>query len=481
MGREWWPLRKDDRTNKNWGPFMSSDIPSWYIAVEGKPPNGPFTAKQVIEGWQAGRVDAATLCWREGMPQWLPLARVGPFVGVIREPGAARSARWRVSLIASAVAAILAVVCLTVFLVASSLRSSKIVGKWQGPDARERVGYYRDGTFRLFRYGAAAAGLYGGTWALIGDGRLRMEWRGRMEVLEVSFGKDTMALKRPDGSVTSYKRVPTLATEDGPHWLALKIKPSEISIDLGHDVKLELVLIPAGSFMMGEEREEIGEKPAHRVTITKPFYLGKYEVSQEQWYAIMGRNPSANLGPDNPVDRVTWDDCQEFIKRLNEKHGGNGKVFRLPAEAEWEYACRAGSAGAWCFGDDEWQLGDYAWYSSNSYRETPGRGQTHAVGLKLPNAWGLYDMHGNVLEWCADWFDSRYYAISPADDPKGTSSNPMDPRYFGERHVLRGGSWCGAHETPSASRAAGDGRKVYTRRGEDDSDGVNGFRVARTK
>ncbi len=205
--------------------------------------------------------------------------------------------------------------------------------------------------------------------------------------------------------------------------------PKELAIDLGGVVKLEMVLIPAGEFLMGSpdsDKDAQGwEKPQHRVRITKPFYLGKYLVTQEQWGAVMGSNPSRIKGPKNPVEMVSWEDCQEFLKRLNAKVGG-GK-FQLPTEAQWEYACRAGSTMRYCFGDDEKQLGEYAWYDKNS------GSKTHPVGEKKPNAWGLYDMHGNVWEWCQDWSDAGYYAKSPTDDPTGPTG--------GSDRVFRGGSW----------------------------------------
>ena len=134
------------------------------------------------------------------------------------------------------------------------------------------------------------------------------------------------------------------------------------------------------------------------MTITKPFYLGKYEVTQEQWEAVMGSNPSHFKGPKNPVEQVSWDDCQQFLVKLNAKSGGQGSKFVLPTEAQWEYACRAGSTGKFCFGDDEKQLGEYAWYEANS------GDKTHPVGEKKPNTFGLHDMHGNVWEWCQDWY-----------------------------------------------------------------------------
>jgi formylglycine-generating enzyme required for sulfatase activity len=150
-------------------------------------------------------------------------------------------------------------------------------------------------------------------------------------------------------------------------------------------------------------------------------------VTQEQWQAVMGDNPSKFKGAKNPVERVSWDDCQEFLKRLNVKSRHGGGMFRLPTVAQWEYACRAGSTSRHYFGNDEDHLGEYAWYRANS------GSRTHPVGEKKPNAWGLLDMYGNVREWCQDWYDEGYYANSPADDPTGPAS--------GSHRVTRGGSW----------------------------------------
>jgi formylglycine-generating enzyme required for sulfatase activity len=163
------------------------------------------------------------------------------------------------------------------------------------------------------------------------------------------------------------------------------------------------------------------------VRITKPFYLGKYLVTQEQWGAVMGNNPSLFDGPKNPVEEVSWNDCQRFVEKLNEKFAEEKGRFAFPTEAQWEYACRAGSTTRYCYGDDESRLGEYSWYRENSGN------RTHPVGEKKPNAWGLYDMHGNVGEWCADWCDWGYYANSPVDDPTGPSG--------GSSRVFRGGWW----------------------------------------
>jgi formylglycine-generating enzyme required for sulfatase activity len=201
--------------------------------------------------------------------------------------------------------------------------------------------------------------------------------------------------------------------------------PKELTVDLGGGVKIDFVLIPAGSFQMGDEKGKSNEKPVHKVNITKPFYLGKYEVTQEQWQAVMGSNPSHFKGPKNPVEQVSWDNCQAFLNKLNEKSRSGGVKFGLPTEAQWEYACRAGTTTQYSVGDDPAKLGDYAWWKENAEKTT------HPVGQKKPNAWGLYDMHGNVFEWCADWYAA--YSNSSVDDSTGPTS--------GSDRVLRGGCW----------------------------------------
>jgi len=201
--------------------------------------------------------------------------------------------------------------------------------------------------------------------------------------------------------------------------------PKTLTVDLNDKVKLEFVLIPAGKFLMGSpdlDKDAFPqEKPQHRVRITKPFYLGKYLVTQEQWQAMMDANPSRFKALKNPVENVSWNDCQQFLEKLNEKLGtGRGK-FQVPTEAQWEYACRAGSTTRYYFGDDESKLGDYAWFGKNSGNTT------HAVGQKKPNAWGLYDMHGNVFEWCQDLFNQGYDTKSPIDDPVDTRTELVTP------------------------------------------------------
>ena len=211
-----------------------------------------------------------------------------------------------------------------------------------------------------------------------------------------------------------------------------------LTIKLPGNVEMKFRKIPAGKFTMGspEKERDSDEGPLHIVRITKPFYLGMYEVTQAQWKAVMGNNPSKykDCGDDCPVEMVKWNDVQEFINKLNQKEGSN--KYRLPTEAEWEYACRAESNTKFSFGDDVGVLGQYAWYVENS------GGSTHPVGQKKPNAWGLYDIHGNVWEWVYDRYGN--YPPAPVTDPTGPPS--------GASRVIRGGSWL---------NVPGDARSAY--------------------
>ncbi len=196
-------------------------------------------------------------------------------------------------------------------------------------------------------------------------------------------------------------------------------------------VSFVMVYIPAGEFMMGSPEGEgnSNEHPQHRVRITRAFRMGQTEVTQALWRAVMGSEPPELYFPgcdQCPVERVSWNDIQDFISRINSL---TGRSFLLPTEAEWEYACRAGTTTAYSFGDDSSALGEYAWYQDNS------NSQTHPVAEKRPNAWGLYDMHGNVWEWCQDYYDSGYYSRSPVDDPRNDTVSSY--------RVVRGGSWDG--------------------------------------
>ena len=193
-------------------------------------------------------------------------------------------------------------------------------------------------------------------------------------------------------------------------------------------VSFKMIQVKGGTFTMGATEEQgsdtySDELPTHRVMLSD-YYIGQTEVTQALWKAVMGKNPSEFKGNNRPVENVSWDDCQTFIRKLNRL---TGRKFRLPTEAEWEYAARGGnkSRGYKYSGDNS--LGTVAWYAENS------GDTTHEVKTKQPNELGIYDMSGNVVEWCNDWFDENYYAQSPASNPKGPSSGPY--------HLARGGGW----------------------------------------
>ena len=227
------------------------------------------------------------------------------------------------------------------------------------------------------------------------------------------------------------------------------------------DMTMEFVWIEPGTFMMGAPQNEIdqlnmdfdtdyfsNEGPQHEVTIRQGFWLGKYEITQGQWEKVMGTTPWAGqakvaANPSHPAVYISWNDVQEFIHNLNEAEGDS--LYRLPTEAEWEYACRAGTTTRWSFGDDENRFQEYAWCWDNAWYLAEKQ-YAHAVGTKLPNPWGLYDMHGNVYEWCQDWYDT--YTSSAQTDPTG-STDPVS----GTVRVFRGGGfYSGSDVSRSTSR-----------------------------
>jgi formylglycine-generating enzyme required for sulfatase activity len=197
-----------------------------------------------------------------------------------------------------------------------------------------------------------------------------------------------------------------------------KAKAATMPATIRNNAGMELVLIQPGRFMIGSGSG--GDALQHEVTITQPFYIGRYEVTQAQWQSVMGNNPSGfdKCGGNCPVEMVSWNDAEGFISRLNSQ--GGDYTYRLPTEAEWDYAALAGTTG-----DYAGNLDALAWYDQNA------DGRTHPAGTKQPNAWGLYDMHGNVWEWCQDWYGG--YKAAPSADPQGPAN--------GTSRVLRGGSW----------------------------------------
>ncbi|MBE8993629.1 formylglycine-generating enzyme family protein [Microcystis aeruginosa] len=236
------------------------------------------------------------------------------------------------------------------------------------------------------------------------------------------------------------------------------IPQTSFTENLPNGITLEMVNLPAGEFLMGSPDSDPDarsyEKPPHQVNVNS-FAIGKYPVTQAQYQAVMGTNPSYfPNNPQNPVEKVSWDDAQAFCQKLSQI---TGKTYRLPTEAEWEYACRAGTTTRFYFGDDANQLGDYAWYDGNSQQTI------HPVGQKKPNAWGLYDMSGNVWEWCEDnWHDNYKNA------PKDGSAWLIKDNYS---QILRGGSW---YNYPNLCRSASRNdnyRRAYV------SGAYGGFRV----
>jgi formylglycine-generating enzyme required for sulfatase activity len=219
----------------------------------------------------------------------------------------------------------------------------------------------------------------------------------------------------------------------------------ELSLDLGKNVSLKLVLIPAGTFAMGspkDEKDRTDIETQHEVTLSKPFCMGVYPVTQQQYEQVTGKNPSGFKGAANPVEMMSWDEAVDFCNVLSMK---TGKSIRLPTEAEWEYACRAGTATPFNTGDTI--STDQANYNGGSVYGNGKAGvfreKTIPVGTFKPSAFGLYDMHGNVLQWCSDWCDKAYYGVSPQSDPQGAAT--------GTFRALRGGSWTSA---PSLCRSA---------------------------
>jgi formylglycine-generating enzyme len=220
---------------------------------------------------------------------------------------------------------------------------------------------------------------------------------------------------------------------------------------LANSIGMKLALIPAGKFVMGSpatEAERDSEELPHEVTISKPFYMGVHEVTQRQWEKILGKNPSffKQANSDYPLEQVRWTEAADFCRRLSDLAAEKtaGRVYRLPTEAEWEYACRAGSTTPFHFGAAlSSKLANFdGRFPYGGADQGPNLAKPAKVGSYPPNAWGLYDMHGNVAEWCADWYDPAYYKNSPSENPTGPEKGVVKTG-FGKDffRVVRGGCW----------------------------------------
>ena len=300
-------------------------------------------------------------------------------------------------------------------------------------------------------------GAYGIWFRLNCWGQVNTRWRA--DYIEYSFANEgatdevwtSKGIVKAPASGPAHPKV-ELADAQPP-----KASGQTLELDLGDGVKMKFVEIPAGKFVMGSASDEKGrcddEGPPRIVTISKPYYMAVCEVTQEQFRAIGGKEAVKPTELNKPLGQLSHTTAKDFCKKLSAK---TGKTLRLPTEAEWEYAARAGKPGRYEFGDDEKQLGDFGWFFSNSERGA------HEVAQKKPNAWGLYDMYGNVWEWCSDWY-APSYDTKDVTDPKG----PAD----GEVPVLRGGSWSyPAAYCRSAARLLGSPNDIA-------STGTIGFRL----
>ena len=293
-------------------------------------------------------------------------------------------------------------------------------------------------------------------------GALNFKWEGAGQT-KVTIDGNTLVMDN-EGMPFVYQ----LSPEANEATAATAARPTKTYM-LPGDVPLVMVVIPSGTFMMGTTKGDGDERPVHEVTISRDFQLGQTEVTKAQWEAVMGTRPwsgqSSASGstlaplrdPDTPALDVRWDDAQSFITTLNTI---TGETFRLPTEAEWEYACRAGTTTEYYFGNSPANLSNYAWWDGNA--DDVGERYAHTVAQLIPNDFGLYDMHGNVWEWCADWYDSRYYSSSPSVDPAGPPSGPS--------RVIRGGTWYYLASSCRSANRSESGRRNWQN--------IIGFRLA---
>ena len=247
-----------------------------------------------------------------------------------------------------------------------------------------------------------------------------------VEKLESNRTYELIVVTYPQYAITQNVTNQSLDSQHSTPQTHPTVSDNTISIPVKDGISIDMVRVEAGTFTMGATAEMKDpwkeEKPTHQVTLTNDYYIGKYEVTQALWKAVMGNNPSNFKGDNLPVEQVSWDDCQEFISKLNRI---TGKTFRLPTEAEWEYAARGGNKSRGYQYSGSNNLSDVAWYNINSGYKTQG------VGTKQANELGIYDMSGNVSEWCQDWYEA--YSSSSQVNPTGANS--------GSYRVYRGGSW----------------------------------------
>ena len=250
------------------------------------------------------------------------------------------------------------------------------------------------------------------------------------KVLRIPLAKGTYDIKATGADNNQFDQVYTVKTASTETLLKISlqspatVKRPAVGKQNNDDLNPQMIYVQGGSFVMGSNNDGDDAKPLHRVTLSN-FYIGKYEVSQAQWIAVMGNNPSSFQDCDNcPVEQVSWYDVQDFIQKLNQK---TGKNYRLPTEAEWEYAARGGNKGNGYPYSGSSDINSVGWYSDNS------NGKTEPVGEKQANELGIYDMTGNVWEWCSDWYSDSYYKKSPAVNPQGPPSGPGRLRRGGGR------------------------------------------------
>jgi formylglycine-generating enzyme required for sulfatase activity len=258
--------------------------------------------------------------------------------------------------------------------------------------------------------------------SISGEGLASYEFEGIKSLKQVPVGNYTVKVEKQ-----GFKTLNKAITIENNKTLqrTFTLEEGSDDVDFTNSIGMEFVYVKAGSFQMGNSEGGSDQKPIHKVEITKDFYIGKYEVTQIQWLTILGGNPSRFNGSTLPVETVSWNDVQAFIQKMNQKEGK--ELYRLPTEAEWEYAARGGKQGKGYRYAGSNDINEVAWYGTNSGNKT------HEVGTKDSNELGIYDMSGNVREWCQDLYSGSYYSQSSGKDPKGPRS--------GQAHVIRGGSW----------------------------------------